>query len=847
MHWGLLIIIFLVSTPFVFALSFTSPVDVTPNYPDFKQDISCSWSQSIDTTSVTLYWYRNGVLYDTITSATSPQVITWKTHSSGQTWNCSVVLSDGSSSINDWDLVLIGSSNSAPVVGSTEFNDAFDSGDENITINYVGSHAVRCFGSATDANGNHDIDSISAVLYHSSSSAGDVDDNMDHYSINSCTFNQSGDYTCNTYMTLDALAGTWTCQVTVFDQESSSGTSTDTVTVYKISPPDNPPNITSVEFNDAFDSGDENITLPESGTHPVRCFGYANDADGNLAITSIEATFYHQSSYSSAPDNPTYHYTNSSCSYDVATGAYTCGAEFEYFASNGTWYCEVIAMDNTSLTDNLIDSVVVYKPEIPPSVPYFSSLEFNDAFTGDENITLTSIQTKPVRCFGYVVDAEGPTHIDFVNATFYHSSSSSNAQDNNDYHYSNSSCYYNTITGEFECSVNLWYYADPGTWYCNVTVGDTDLNYNYSTDSVFVYQGPPADIRFLSNPTILPQYPARTEDLVCSWTESTDVENATVRWYKNGLLDRTEYPLTSTSTVYSADTKNNDNWNCTVTLAGANLTTTKSDLVTVGSSPPNNIPVISSVELNEVGDSGDESLLLQAGTTQPMRCFGTVTDGDGNGDIDVVSAVFYSSLVLDVSPDANRNHYTNSSCSYDVGTGAYDCSVPIYFYANPGTWYCKVYVNDSVSNIASSTDSATMGTLLAMDIPDGTHVDFGGMVVNEEKTSPSLNISISNVGNVPIDLDVDAWLTGGDSSSTDSLSCTTNNIPISNFKSSLVYGSYSSYVSMQNIGYYRHDLNLDRQEFGPFPTQRTLYLGLRTPSNVQGICSGVISVLGVSS
>lgn len=843
-----MLLFLLVLTSLVSSLSFTSKVDVTPNYPGFKDDISCSWAGSGDVTSTTLYWYRNGVLYDTISSATSPQVISWKTHSSGQTWNCSVVLSDGSSSINDWDLVLIGSTNSAPVINSAEFNDASDSGDENITINYVGTHAVRCFGTVTDANGNYDLESVSAVLYHSSSSVGDVDDQSDHYTIPFCSFNYSGDYTCNTYMTPSALAGTWTCQVTAVDQGAASGTKTDTVIVYKISPPDNPPNITSVEFNDVGDSGDENITLPESGTYPVRCFGYANDVDGNSAITSINATFYHQSSSYSASDNPTYHYSNSSCSYTTSTGYYECMATFEYYAANETWYCNVTAKDNTSLTDSAIDSVVIYKPVIPPIIPYFSSLEFNDVGdSGDESITLTSIQTKPVRCFGYVVDNEGPIHIDSLNATFYHSSSSSSSSNNNYVHYTNSSCYYSSSTGEFGCETYLWFYATPGTWYCNVTVIDNDLNINSSTDSVVVSAGPPADVSFLANPFITPQYPSRTENLVCSWTESLDVENRTVYWYKNGALDRTEYPIASTSTVLSADTKNGETWNCTVLLAGANLTATASDLVVIGSSPPNAIPVISSVQLNEVGDSGDESLLLQAGTTQPMRCFGTVTDADGNSDINTVRAVFYSSLVLDVSPDAPRNHYSNSSCSYDTGTGAYECSVPIYFYANPGTWSCKVYVNDSVSNLAFSSDSATMGTLLAMDIPDGTNIDFGGMVVNEQKISPSLNISIFNIGNVLFDVDVDTWLTGGDSSSANSLNCTVNNIPTSNFKSSFTYGSYSSYTSMLISGYYRYDANLDRQISGSTPTHKTLYLGLQTPSDVQGICSGVISVLGVAS
>lgn len=73
------------------------------------------------------------------------------------------------------------------------------------------------------------------------------------------------------------------------------------------------------------------------------------------------------------------------------------------------------------------------------------------------------------------------TGASMMNATFFHETSSPYSPDDNNTHYSNTSCASN---GEYACSFNLWYYANNGTWNCNITAEDyqgTKLSDNIST------------------------------------------------------------------------------------------------------------------------------------------------------------------------------------------------------------------------------------------------------------------------------------------------------------------------------------------------------------------------------
>jgi hypothetical protein len=100
-------------------------------------------------------------------------------------------------------------------------------------------------------------------------------------------------------------------------------------------------------------------------------------------------------------------------------------------------------------------------------------------------ITLTPNATTTVNCSAELVDYDGDTDLDTVSAEFFDNTNSflGDSDDNND-HYSNSSCFINTSYGDIYtawvwCLFDVWYYANPGTWNCSLTFNDS---YGYVTN-----------------------------------------------------------------------------------------------------------------------------------------------------------------------------------------------------------------------------------------------------------------------------------------------------------------------------------------------------------------------------
>jgi len=109
----------------------------------------------------------------------------------------------------------------------------------------------------------------------------------------------------------------------------------------------------------------------------------------------------------------------------------------------------------------------------------------NMSINGDANIVLTPNATTLVECAAVIIDWNGDTDIVAANATFFDSSiPQSNPDDNND-HYTNSSCHINTSFISFNgfndnwesalanCTFQIEYYANPGSWNCTIQVNDT--------------------------------------------------------------------------------------------------------------------------------------------------------------------------------------------------------------------------------------------------------------------------------------------------------------------------------------------------------------------------------------
>ncbi len=116
--------------------------------------------------------------------------------------------------------------------------------------------------------------------------------------------------------------------------------------------------------------------------------------------------------------------------------------------------------------------------------PTFINLTIEDTLTSPQNeIDLTPASTTPVTCSGIIQDYEGGSSIQSAYAEFFSSSSAFGNPDDNNIHYTNSSCQINesygtSIQAEVSCGFQIEYYAEPGLWQCQINTTD---NYSSST------------------------------------------------------------------------------------------------------------------------------------------------------------------------------------------------------------------------------------------------------------------------------------------------------------------------------------------------------------------------------
>ncbi len=106
------------------------------------------------------------------------------------------------------------------------------------------------------------------------------------------------------------------------------------------------------------------------------------------------------------------------------------------------------------------------------------------------SIVLIPNSTRKVFCSGIAVDYNGWNDLSHASAVFFdYSNSTYSSLDDNNLHYTNSSC---TIVSEgtysalVNCTFDIWYYANPGKWNCTIKVNDSFNKAGYGSDDISI-------------------------------------------------------------------------------------------------------------------------------------------------------------------------------------------------------------------------------------------------------------------------------------------------------------------------------------------------------------------------
>jgi len=149
------------------------------------------------------------------------------------------------------------------------------------------------------------------------------------------------------------------------------------------------PNIDSLSVFDAFSPA--GLTILNAGSiRFVNCSVVASDPEGSSDIVNVSAKFYYSGNKSSESDDNNTHYTNSSCLLSNTTlinRTFNCGFNVQYYATNGTWYC------NATVTNNYSDSFTLENStSIQPlyAINVTDGIDFGQAASGTPSLNITA-------------------------------------------------------------------------------------------------------------------------------------------------------------------------------------------------------------------------------------------------------------------------------------------------------------------------------------------------------------------------------------------------------------------------------------------------------------------------
>lgn len=130
------------------------------------------------------------------------------------------------------------------------------------------------------------------------------------------------------------------------------------------------------------------------------------------------------------------------------------------------------------------NTTIITKVNVTNFPPYVEDvrLDDNDTIGGVSSIILNQGSTDVLWCNGTVVDRNGWGDINIVNATITAPGYSYEGSSDYNYRYRNSTCVavetINATSMKFSCTFSVWFFANNGTWTCNMSA--TDLAHDSS-------------------------------------------------------------------------------------------------------------------------------------------------------------------------------------------------------------------------------------------------------------------------------------------------------------------------------------------------------------------------------
>ncbi len=189
-----------------------------------------------------------------------------------------------------------------------------------------------------------------------------------------------------------------------------------------------------------------------------------------------------------------------------------------------------------------------------------------------------------------------------------------------------------------------------------------------------------------------------------------------------------------------------------IPVAEADTSETAATSVEVG----NAAPVIDNLSLN-----GGSNIVLSENTVKEVVLTGDLSDANGCGDItgDIYGLIYLDGLSIPCSADSNSCYYDGGGTATDAtvvcntntcstGSAGVTCTADMWFHANATNWSASILVTDAASN----TDEATLGTPVAVDTLQTllvtSIIDYGTLGVGDTNTQPA---AVTASGNVAVD------------------------------------------------------------------------------------------------